>query len=240
MNKSLILPALTALLVFGASCARLKKPESADRHEEWILSLNDSVAYYKSQADSATLQLENLRQKIGEMMPAFEHVSNPREVEGYYIYRGWASHFPLTKTEVVARISEAEGFELLAALQGGVFNQIQVSSQGMSVTSAVVPHDQALNYRAGNINTVCFTGAQADSIGAFIAGNESARIEVRFIGGSGNHSMTLPEDAKKMIASTWRLCDSQMETHRLEKLLPLLSRKVDLCRRMLHAKDSVE
>lgn len=239
MKKLLFAIAVASSLLSVSSCVGIRKPEAAEKHEQWVESLNDSIARYKAQADSASEQLNLLRSRIEEMLPNFDHISNAREVEGYYIYKGWSSRYPLTSTELVARISEGEGLELIAALSGGVFDRITVSSGGNSVSSAVVPHDQALNYRAGNINTVCFSGAQADSVAAFIADAPGA-VSVSFNGGAKNHGLNLSPAAKEMIAATWRLYAAQRESHRLEKTLPLLSRKVDLCRRMLHENDSTK
>ena len=239
MKKLLFAAAVAASFLSVSSCVGITKPEAAEKREQWVESLNDSIARYKAQADSASEQLNLLRSRIGEMIPDFDHISNAREVEGYYIYKGWSARYPLTSTDLVARISENEGLELIAALSGGVFDRISVSSGGNSVSSAVVPHDQALNYRAGNINTVCFTGAQADSVAAFIADALGA-VSVSFIGGAKNASLSLSSSSKEMIAATWRLYAAQKESHSLEKLLPLLSRKVDLCRRMLHENDSTK
>ncbi|MDE5886135.1 MAG: hypothetical protein K2H46_00950 [Muribaculaceae bacterium] len=238
MKKIILLPILIFLLISGGACVRLKKPDSAQKHEQWVESLNDSVDLYKKQADSVADALSSMKEKVARLIPDFTHVSNPREVDGYYVYKGWASHFPLTSTSLVARISENEGLELIAALSGGVFNQISLSSGSQSVSSAIVPHDQALNYRAGNINTVCFSGAEADSVAAFIAANKDSAITVNFVGGARGASMSLSPEAKEMIAASWQLYSTQKESHRLEKMLPLLSRKVDLCRRMLHESDS--
>lgn len=239
--KKVFLPiALFSILCLGVSCVKIKKPEAAKQHEEWIESLNDSIATFKAQADSTSAALSALQSKIGGLMPDFEHVNNPREVEGYYVLKGWKNRFPLSGTEMVARISENEGFEILAALSGGVFNQISVSSSGESVKSAVVPHDQALNYRAGNLNTVCFIGNEADLVGAFISGHKTGQITVSFLGGAKSSSLSLPSDVKEMIAATWQLYSLQKEMHQLERSLPLLSRKIDMCRRMLNERDSIQ
>ncbi|MDE5875051.1 MAG: hypothetical protein K2H15_05340 [Muribaculaceae bacterium] len=239
MKKLFLSVSMFSILCLGVSCAKVKKPEAARQHEEWIESLNDSIAIYKAQADSTSALLSTLQSRVGSLMPDFEHVSNPREVEGYYVFKGWKNRFPLSGTGMVARISENEGFELLAALSGGVFNQISVSSSGESVKSAVVPHDQALNYRAGNLNTVCFFGNEADLVGEFISGHSNAHINVAFLGGAKPSSFTLPPDAREMIAATWQLYSTQKQMHQLEKSLPLLSRKIDMCRRMLNERDSL-
>ena len=240
MNRSLSkILAIFSLPLIVCSC-QVKKPEASQEREKWLLSLNDSIAFYKAEIDSASSALDKLNSEIGNMMPEFVHVSNPREVEGYYIYQGWKEKYPLTSTELAARISENEGLELIAALTGGVFDRISVEADGGKAFSATVPHDQALNYRAGNINTVCFTGAEADSVASFISSHEDSRVILSYIGGAKPVSITLSPDTKKMISATWQLYSAQKESHQLEKMMPLLSRKIDLCRRMLNEADSVK
>ena len=43
-----------------------------------------------------------------------------------------------------------------------------------------------------------------------------------------------------MIAATWQLYHSQKDSHKLEKDIPLLSRRIDVCRRMLESLDSIQ
>lgn len=231
-NKIFILP--MALLLLGASSCSLKKPSAADDREKWRLSLNDSVAAYKAQIDSAQTKLSALQSEIGSMVGSFDHVSNPREVEGYYIYSGWRSRYPLSSTGIVARISEGEGLELIAALAGGKhFNQIEVAADGGSVASKIVPHDQALNYRTASLNTVCFSGSAADSVAQFIAAHIDSAVSLSFLDGKKTAGINIDEGQKKMIAATWNLYSRQREVHLLEKQIPMLSRKIDVCRRMM-------
>lgn len=207
--------------------------------EQWLYSLNDSIAQYKASIDSASSALTSLQSEIGEMIINFDHVSNPREVEGYYIYKGWKGRYPLKATGLVARITEDENLELIATLSGGVFNSISISDGTSSVSSNVVPHDQALNYRAGSLNTVCFYGEAADSVAAFISDNMPEKITVTFLNDNKTGSFTLPADQKEMIAATWQLYYSQKDSHSLEKRIPMLSRRIDVCRRMMESLDSI-
>ena len=183
-------------------------------------------------------QLAEAREKVGGIVGSFDYVNNPRQVEGYYIFNGWKDRYPMQKTALVARVTEDEHFELIATLTGAHFNEVGVTSEGETVSSEVVPHDQALNYRAGNLNTVCFSGSRADSVGEFIASHSTSEITVIYLEGKKTGSLTLPSDEKQMIARTWELYAAQKNLHTLEKELPRLSGKIAACRRMLEEVDS--
>ena len=107
-----------------AACTPKEKSDKAVERERWIESLNDSVALYKSQIDSATSRLEELHDNVGLMLQDFEYVNNPREVEGYYIYKGWRQRYPLQGNGLVARISKDEGLELIACHKGAPFTSV--------------------------------------------------------------------------------------------------------------------
>lgn len=235
--KSYISSLLSFMLIASSGCAP-KKPEAAEQREKWLTSLNDSIAMYQNKLQTVNDSLQEARKRVGEIIGNFEYVNNPREVEGYYILNGWKNRYPLNQTGLVARVTEDERFELIATLTGAHFNEIGVTAGGMTVQSEVVPHDQALNYRANSLNTVCFTGPKADSIGALIASNESGRISVTYLNGSRTGSFKLPDNEKSMIAATWHLYHRQSSVHSLEKELPRLSGKIAACRRMLEEADS--
>lgn len=240
MNTThLLSPFLAIILLAGSSCS-VKKTKSEEEREQWLYSLNDSIAAYKADIESATSALSASQTEVGEMIANFQHISNPREVEGYYIYNGWKNRYPLQQTGVVARITEDERFELIAVLKGSHFNHISISGAEGTATTDVVPHDQALNYRAGNLNTVCFYGNAADSVGMYISDNMPDILTVTFSDGSKSTSFKLPADEKEMIAATYQLYAAQKESHRLERTIPMLSRRIDSCRRMLEQLDSVK
>ncbi len=237
-TRHIFVPLMASVLLCAASCS-LKKPKAEEEREQWISSLADSIAKYKAEIETATTALTDAQTEVGEMITNFDHVSNPREVEGYYIYKGWKTRYPLKQTGVVARITEDERFELIAVMSGGHFNQIEVTGGNGEVSTSVVPHDQALNYRAGSLNTVCFYGSAADSVGMYIAENMPDKLTVTYLEGGKTGSFTLPADEKEMIAATYQLYSAQKESHKLERALPMLSKKIDTCRRMLEARDSV-
>lgn len=237
-TRHIFIPLMMSVLICAASCS-LKKPKAEEEREQWISSLTDSITKYKAEIESASAALTDSQTEVGEMITNFEHVSNPREVEGYYIYNGWKNRYPLKQTGIVARITEDERFELIAVLSGDHFNQIMISGAGGEVSTSVVPHDQALNYRAGNLNTVCFYGSAADSVGMYISENMPDKLTVTYLDGGKTGSLTLPADEKEMIAATYQLYAAQKESHKLERDLPMLSKKIDTCRRMLEARDSI-
>lgn len=236
LNKY-IFPLSILLWAVSTGCSP-KKPAAAEQREKWLASLNDSISTYQKQIEEVNNDIEEARKNVGNMIGHFEYVEKPRQVEGYYILNGWKNKYPLMNTGLVARVNKSEGFELIATLTGAHFNEIGVTSGTTTLQSAVVPHDQALNYRAGNLNTVCFSGERADSIGAFIAANESATVTVAYLNGKRSGTHPLSEGEKTMIAQTWRLYHSQKELHKLEKEIPRLSGKISACRRMLESADS--
>lgn len=231
---------LLSLLVVAAGCVkRVDKSAKAEEHDRWKASLEDSITALRQEASQSELNLDEATDRVGIMLENFEHVENPREVEGYIILKGWRKLYPLTSTGIVARITEGEGLELVAALSGGFFDRISVDAGGSSVESAVVPHDQALNYRSAGLNTVAFYGPQADSVASFIASHELSPVTINYInGGRISSSKVIPEPARKMIAATWQLYSSRKEVERLERTLPMINRKISAIRAMIDGSSS--
>lgn len=235
IKKLIAFAAIASILL--PSC-RVKTPQAVEERENWLLSLNDSIAKYEKERGEVELRLQEAREKVGQMIGDFDYVKNPRQVEGYYIFNGWKDRYPMLKTALVARVTEDERFELIATLTGAHFNEIGVTAAGETVSTNVVPHDQALNYRAGNLNTVCFADSAANSVGEFIAAHSTGDITVAYLNGNRTGSLTLPSDEKQMISRTWELYAAQRNLHSLEKELPRLSGKIAACRRMLENSDS--
>ncbi len=225
-------------LLFAGSCSQTKKSEAATAREQWLLSLNDSIEDYQSRIADAEQSLASLQNEIGGIIENFDYVSNPKLVEGYYIYKGWSGKYPLTKTGMVARITKDEGFELIAALSGGRFNRIRVTSGGTAAESKIVPHDQALNYRTETLNTVCFYGASADSIGQLISESNSGAVTMEFLGDGKSGKYQLSAEEVKMIGATWKLFAAQRTSHRFEREIPMLSKRIAACRRMIEMNNS--
>lgn len=239
-NKHFYILSLLFIFIFSIGCSRVKKPAAAEEREKWIESLNDSIADYKRLIDSTSNELNMIHSEIGELITEFEFVSNPKAVEGFYIYKGWKSKYPLSTTGMIARINESEGLELLATLKGGTFNRIEVSDPNETLTSETVEHDQALNYRTQSFNTVCYYGGKADSIAMMISDNMPDKITVEYLGSGKKSSIVLPSDQKEMIAATWQLYSRQQESKKLERNMTVWSHRIEVCRHLIERKDSAD
>lgn len=238
MNKpTYLLSIIVAASILLPSC-KVKTPDAVKERQEWHLSLNDSISKFEKQKAEVEKQLLEARDNVGALVGDFDYVTNPRFVEGYYILHGWKERYPMQSTALVARVTEDERFELIATLTGAHFNEIGVTSAGETLSTEIVPNDQAINYRAGNLNTVYFAGAKADSIGQFISQHTTSEITVIYLEGKKTGSLNLPADEKKLISRTWNLYSAQRHLHSLEKELPRLSGKIAACRRMLQEQDS--
>ena len=229
--SSLFLLAMTLASI--CSCKKVVKPESAEKREAWLETLNDSINIYQHKMDSLTDVLKEDNERLGEMLAKFEHVNNSREVTGYYILKSWKSRYPLTSTGIVARLNEDEKLEVIAALSGGSFTGIRLESGGNVFSSERVPHDQAFNYKSGSLNTVCFSGNQADSIAQFIARNCNNDIKLTFLENNATGNIKSPGDEKNMISETWNLYNTRKESKENEKLISLYAGKIAGCNKVL-------
>lgn len=227
MKKFFIMAAGVLML---AGCAH--KNDSGERAKNtYKEALADSIAATTAEIDSCNNNIAILTEKVNELLPDFVAVNNAREVEGYTIFRGWESRYPLRQTGLIARVAQNEGLELIAALSGGVFDQIRVSAPSVSEFSAIVSHDQALNYRRDGLTTVMFTGAQADSIAMLIADNQLNPVTVTYLQqGRNTGSWRMPDDYKKMVSMTWLLSSTHREQNRLERRAMMLGEKIKILR----------
>lgn len=217
-------------VVMMAGCAH-KNDAGQRARENYARSLADSVANIKYEIDSCNSEIGQLNETVGTWLRDFTAVNNSREVEGYTIRTGWQNRYPLQSTGMIARITESEGLELIAALKGGVFDQLTVSAAGNSASTAVVPNDQALNYRREGLTTVMFTGTQADSVAHLIADNMLDNVQVTFVnGGRPTGSWKIPADYAKMIADTYELYSSHQRQIKLERHVRMLQEKMKLLR----------
>lgn len=219
---------MSALLLSGCGG---KKDTAPHAYDDWKASLADSIAAVDRDMRLTKDSIEAYHAEVASLLDGFTHVDNPRLVEGYTICRGWESKYPLATTGLIARVTADEGFELVAALRGGTFDHISATAGGQTVESAVVPYDQALNYRQDGLNTVAFTGAAADSIGRLIASAGTA-VEIAYLNTGRAGAVTLTRQAADMIGRTWRLVNAQRNSERLERQVSLLSARLDMLRRV--------
>lgn len=225
---------IVIMLMFCSCVQRQERSRNADKYDNWKASLADSVAILEKERTLAEDSLTCAYNTVDSLLKEFAYVENPREVEGYTILKSARGSYPLTRTGMMARISKAEGFELVAALSGAPFSRVTVSDGHRTVSSATVLPDQGLNYRSGSLTTILFTGSEADSIGMLISSAVSGKVRVAYFGNSGQVSaITLSPTDTDVISRTWKLAYARREVHRLEMTLPLVSRKIDLLRRQM-------
>lgn len=218
-------------LIALSGCAH--KNESGEKaHKTYQTSLNDSVRNIIAEIDSCNDVAKSLADKVNKLLPEFRAVNNSREVEGYTVFQGWESRYPLQTTGLVARLSDSRQLELVGFLKGGEFDQIRINVPSASAETAVVPFDQALNYRRSGMTTVMFAGNEADAAAQLIADNELNPITVTFLdGGKVTGTWKMPNDFAKMITMTYILYSSNKEQRQLTHKSLLLNEKLKLLRR---------
>lgn len=227
--KNYISISLCLCIISFTGCGKIKKTEAEYERENWIAGFSDSINFYQKKAEEVEVQLNEVNSKIAKLLNNFEKVTNPREVTGYYILKGWKDKLPFTSTGIYARINENEKLELLATLGGSTFNQIEVGT----LSSDIVPHDQAFNFRHERFNTVYFTGGKADSIAEYVNQNVNDKIILKFLEGKVKSNFVIPQNEKNMISQTWELFSCQKTARKLQKELWISARKVETFRKIM-------
>ena len=236
--KFLALAAIPAMLL--GACGK-KADDSKKAQADYAKSLQDSIEIVKHEIDSCRDRVTVLRDQVNVWLRDFTTVANPREVGSYLIYTKFKDRYPSQSTGLTARILDNGQFELVATLAGGQpFDQINVQGPESGLSSAVVPNDQALNYRTEGLTTVSFTGAKADSIGQLIADNELNPITVNYLQGRPVKAWKVPEDYAKMLSATYLLYRNMNDARRLELRVPMLERKIALIKSHLSASADAE
>lgn len=223
-----ILPLLAFALLIGSCHRRNEAKERIQaQREAWEASLPDSLKNVEHQIDSLRGEIQSLSIEMESMLPAFDYVYNTREVEGYYIAKQWKTNYPMTKTGLMARLTQGENLELIAALSGSAyFNQIRVEAGGETAQSSVVSHDQALNYRMSGLNTVCFSDSAANSCAALIASHNGGDVKIIYLNdGKKTGALSYPAQSQAVMKETWNLFDNRSRMLHDERLIPLLARK---------------
>lgn len=227
LNTAVYSAALLGIALIPACGKKDNRGQKA--REAYVVVLEDSIKSVQDEIKSCNSEIEILRQRVSDLMSNFTTVANPREVGSYMIVNEWRNRYPLNGTGIVARIDNNNRFELIAA-NPKPFDRIIVKTPEASAASALVPNDQALNYRTASLTTVMFAGEQADSIGQLICGNAQGSLTLIFDYGKPVASWSIPAENSKMIALTYALYRDTRELHRLERRVPMLHEKINLIR----------
>lgn len=226
--SSMAFVALLSLAFIPAGCN--SKNSDRDAGKDYAKSLDDSIAALKTRIDSCDLAIKDLKAQEDEWLVDFTTVSDPRQAAPYMIYSDMKDVYPPKNTGIMARLADNGQFELIAALRGSRFNSISVISGENSASSDIVPPDQALNYTVDGLTIVLFTGPNADAIGKLIADNDLNDIKVVFNNGKPVKTIQISNEYKKMIMASYQLYADRRECNRLERMIPMLSRKIDILR----------
>lgn len=222
---------LCALLAVSCSNGTPVKNDNNKSQENYKKSLSDSIEAVKNEIDSCNEQISLLRNNASEWLRDFSTVANPREAGAYMIMTSARNHYPLHSTGIIARLNDSGQFELIAALSGKPFDCISITSGVHTATTAVVPNDQALNYRSEGLTTVAFTGAEADSVGKLISENQLNPLTINYLNGGGTvQSSKVNNSEAKVVAYTYMLYDLDSQIKRLEQRVPLLQEKMKILR----------
>lgn len=221
---------LASLALAGASSSCQRKNEAKERiqaeREKWEASLPDSLKAVERQQDSIRAEIDVLAGEMEKLLPGFDYVDNPREVEGYYIAKAWRQTYPLQKTGLRARLTKGEQLELIATLAGGAhFDRMRVETSGNAAETSVVAHDQALNYRMAGLTTVCFSDSAASECARLIA-EATAPVRIIYLeGGRTAGQIDYPASDAAVMKQTWDLYETRRSMTRDEHMIPLLARK---------------
>lgn len=193
----------------------------------WEQTLRDSLRLYEMRLTATEKELPVMRENFGRQLSEFSLVENAREVEPYYIHTPAKTSYPLKSTGITARLNRSEAPEVIACLKGGNFTSIVIStSAGTSVSSEAVPYDQALNYRAGGLNTVAFIGAQADTLLSFVEAHQNEPLTVTFMNPQKTGHVIVSEAQLRTLRATASLNAARKRLRQAEAEVPALSRKI--------------
>lgn len=226
-----LLPVLMSLGAGGCMKSDEGKPSEVEQFNPTAI-LDTLIATRHEQSENSK-RVSMLRARVDSAITHFTQVAKKREVAPYYILTSERRSYPLTSTGIIARITEDMQFELVAALSQQKFDAIRIindNAKGKSVSSVVVPPDQALNYTSNDgLTVVAFSGPLASPLGEFVAENNGSSLSVEYLmNGSLVKTLPIPDTRKQCIASTWQLASSRKLLDSLERRQMFYSRKIEI------------
>lgn len=131
------------------------------------------------------------RALLDSLKPLMIHIDVPG-TEGYLMKRTVVDPDFMNKTGVSPRVSEIGEFYLVSSVNpaGGLQHwSLSAIAGNKMATTDTVPYDGTLNFRTNNSEVITFTPAGSEAIGALIAENPGAPVNILFNsqnGGSRN------------------------------------------------------
>lgn len=182
------------------------------------IQTNDSLlAYYKHVKDSLTDQ--------------FTFVDNPQLVEGYYVIKEYTNSTLFSRNGVEARITPEGEFYMVSSLvsQPVKHTSVALSNSNGEVSTAVVNYDGERNYRYGNTEMITFTGAECDTLGAFLTANPGLKTNLVFKG-TKNATYPLSANDRKSIELSYIMAKALSQEKFLTQKHEYLDRQLILAR----------
>lgn len=182
------------------------------------IQTNDSLlAYYKHVKDSLT--------------DMFTFVDNPQLVEGYYVIKEYANSTLFSRNGVEARITPEGEFYMISSLvsQPVKHTSVSLSNAKGEASTAVVDYDGERNYRYGNTEMITFTGAECDTLGAFLTANPGVKTNLVFKGAK-NVTYPLSANDRKSIELSYIMAKALSQERFLTRKHEYLDRQLILAR----------
>lgn len=181
-----------------------------------------------------------LEEENKQLSGNFKYIKHPDMVEGFYIHKSIADETDKTdRIAIEPRIDENDMFYIVSYLTGHDVKHTSVklsNKSGNSVSSAVVPYDEAQNYRynSGGVTyeIVTFNNNQCDTLGYFAADNADSPLKVTYQGKKA-YSMQLNAKHVKAIAETYRFATNKNNGKAAIKKRMLLESKLQLAQKQI-------
>lgn len=168
--------------------------------------------------------------QVDSLSSLFKTVSDEDLVEPYKVIKTSAGDL-FSKNGIEARLTQDGGFYLISSLNGNPIKHTSVSLNTVSAkaATAVVPYDDAINYRSGNSEMITFSSERCDTLGRFAVDNDNVRLTLIFHG-KRDYKTQLSAKETHAIADTYRMADAISRKTALSKQQELLRAKLQLAR----------
>ena len=188
-------------------------------------SIDNDVAFAKA-VNEGNLHKANLK-----------YVKTDNMVEGYYVPKNVADDGLLTKTGILARVSDKGNLSVVSALFGGNnHTRLTVTADGFEASTIDVPKSNSRNYsfleNGVRVEMVTFETSECDSLCAFIANHSTSKIKLSFVG-KRSHTIPLTENCIKDIVEVYNLYIAYKSMHTSEVERIKIMRRLQLARKQV-------
>lgn len=200
-------------------------------------ALNMKPAIIEELTREEMLECENemtrVMQEFEQAREKMKRVENPELVEGYWIPSGFKQESFMSSTGIQPRVNDDGSFNIISEVNGaGSLHHssfVLSAADGDEASSGTVAYDNELNYRINNSETVTYSDAHVDTIGAFALKHAGQPLQLTFIGENGKtKKIQLTAKDTQGIADAYMMSKLQKEGKMLVAKRKLLERKYEL------------